>query len=154
MVCQPPFSCGRNLPPRHGTSHDALRPACAIWMPIFAAPYLRQDASTRVIAASCASSQSPAHHGVMRPIGSTFVISTTTSPEPDIANAGRCCACQSDATPSSELYWHSGGTTTRLSSVRLRNVMGVKSWLMAARDYPALSTRAIELNFSGSGLGE
>src|SRR5579863_1911164 len=135
MVCQPPLSAAKNLPPRQGTSHEALRPACAIWMPIFAAPYLRQEASTRVIAASCASPQRPAHHGVMRPIGSTSVISTTTSPAPEIASAGRCCACQSDATPSSELYWQSGGTTTRLASVRPRRVKGEKSWLMVAADY-------------------
>jgi hypothetical protein len=32
--------------------------------------------------------------------------------------------------------------------------MGVKSWLVIARDYRAVFARAIELNFSGRGLGD
>src|SRR5215469_16800600 len=108
-------------------------------MPILAWPYFRHDASTRASAASWASDQRPAQPGVMRPIGSTTVISTTTRPAPEIASAGRCCMCQSLATPLSELYWQSGGTTTRLARVTLRNVIGVKSWLVIAREFIARS---------------
>src|SRR6185312_12317844 len=79
----------------------------------------------------------------MRPIGSTSVISKTTSPAPEIAKPGRCSMCQSVALPLSELYWHSGGMTTRLASVRSRREIGVKSWLvMAAAIYPGLAPAA------------
>ena len=49
-----------------------------------------------------------------------------------MAKAGKCCMCQSVALPLSELYWHSGGITTRLSSVKPRSVIGVKSLLVMA----------------------
>ena len=41
--------------PSHGRAEDALRPACAIWMPNFAVPMRLQCAITRVMPASQAS---------------------------------------------------------------------------------------------------
>ena len=40
------------LPPSQGRCAEALRPACAIWMPNFAVPMRLQCATTRVNAAS------------------------------------------------------------------------------------------------------
>ena len=47
---------GFTAPPRfRGRCAEALRPACAIWMPTLAVPLRRQCASTRAIAASLSS---------------------------------------------------------------------------------------------------
>src|SRR5262249_26562671 len=60
----------------------------------------------------------------MRPRRSMPVASTTTSAAPELASMPRWLMCQSDATPSSALYWHMGETTMRFASSRSASLMG------------------------------
>src|SRR5262249_26510675 len=60
----------------------------------------------------------------MRPRRSMPVASTTTSAAPELASIPRWLMCQSEATPSSALYWHMGETTTRFASSRSASLMG------------------------------
>src|SRR5215469_17486363 len=69
----------------------------------------------------------------MRPAASTSVISIIVNPAPDTAIVGTCAMCQSDATPSSALYWHIGETTMRFLSASVRNLSGENSLLAITR---------------------
>src|SRR5262245_3136688 len=60
----------------------------------------------------------------MRPGRSTPVASTTSSAAPELASVPRWLRCQSDATPSSALYWHIGETTIRFASSRSASRIG------------------------------
>src|SRR4051812_17395513 len=66
----------------------------------------------------------------MRPISSTAVASSTTSPAPDIHSEPRWTRCQSVASPWTALYWHIGETTMRLAKSWPPRRIGEKSWLM------------------------
>ena len=55
IVCHGSWSGGSAPPPSHGRCEEALRPACAIWMPSLAVPVRRQWAMTRASAASLSS---------------------------------------------------------------------------------------------------
>ncbi len=80
--------------PRQGASTDALRPACAIWMP-GTAPCSARNAVIGWKAATCSSDQMPESSGLMRPSGVTALASTITAPAPPVARAPRCTRCQS-----------------------------------------------------------
>ena len=67
-----------------GASVDALRPACASWIPTFAACVCAKS-TTRLSGKICVSVQSPASSGEMRPSGTTAVASTTMPPAPRVA---------------------------------------------------------------------
>ena len=67
-----------------GASVDALRPACASWIPTFTACVCAKS-TTRLSGAICVSAQSPASSGEMRPSGTTAVASTTMAPAPRVA---------------------------------------------------------------------
>ncbi len=82
-------------PPSHGAAFDALRPACAIWMPGTAPCSLRNAVIGRK-AAACASDQMPESSGLMRPSGVTAEASTITAPAPPVARAPRWTRCHSD----------------------------------------------------------
>ncbi len=127
---QPPFSGEISWPPSQGSWLDALRPAWAICMAIFALVYVRIAAMTGRRAASVRSSHRPRSAGVMRPSGSTAVASMITRPAPDMAIDPKCIICQSVAAPLSAEYWHIGATTTRLGRLRLRMSMGEKRALI------------------------
>ena len=73
---------------------DALRPACASWMPD-AAPCERMNRVIRLHASACSSFQRPVSWSEMRPSGPTAVASATTSPAPPAAIEPRCTRCQS-----------------------------------------------------------
>ena len=60
----------------------------------------------------------------MRPRRSTSVISAITRPAPEFASMPRWLRCQSEATPSSALYWHMGETTIRFASSRSASRIG------------------------------
>ena len=66
----------------------------------------------------------PAQCRLMRPSGSTSVISVITSPAPPTARLPRCTRCQSFTVPSLAEYMHIGDTTTRFGMVRPRSVIG------------------------------
>ena len=59
----------------------------------------------------------PRQPWLMRPIGSTAVCSTITSPAPDSDSEPKCWRCQSFAAPSSALAWHIGDAAIRLAGV-------------------------------------
>ncbi len=79
---QPPRSSGISWPPRQGTSLEALRPACASWIPSAIGECLRIAAMTRPSARSFSSEYRPRQPGVMRPIASTAVASTNSIAAP------------------------------------------------------------------------
>src|ERR1700676_1918546 len=60
----------------------------------------------------------------MRPRRSMPVASAMTSAAPELASMPRGLMCQSEATPSSALYWHMGETTTRFASSRSASRIG------------------------------
>src|SRR3977135_1632435 len=68
----------------------------------------------------------------MRPRRSTSVISAMTRPAPEFASVRRWWRGQSEATPSSALYWHMGETTIRFASSRLARRMGENRELVMA----------------------
>src|SRR5712691_2069498 len=71
----------------------------------------------------------------MRPRRPTAVASTTRSDAPELASMPRWLTCQSLAQPSSELYWHMGETTMRLSSSRSASRIGEnKALVMGFRE--------------------
>src|SRR5262245_44145381 len=64
----------------------------------------------------------------MRPIRSTPVASTTTSPAPDMASWAQCWRCHTGlGEPSSALYWHIGEITIRLGNSSGPRVSGLNS---------------------------
>jgi len=109
---------------RNGADTDALRPACAIWIP-GTAPWSFRNAVMRRNAATCSSDQIPESSGLMRPSGATALASTITAPAPPVARAPRWTRCQSFGTPSIDEYWHMGETQARLRNSTSRKVMGV-----------------------------
>src|SRR5947209_12293164 len=111
------------LPPRHGTSVDAFRPACASWMPA-TAPCSWMKLTIGAKAAACSCDQIPLSQSVMRPSGETPLASTITSPAPPTARLPRCTTCHMFGRPRSDEYWHIGETKTRLRQVTERNVIG------------------------------
>ena len=128
-VGQPPSSSGCEPERRVGSGQiDALRPACASWMPA-AAPCERMNRAMRLHAAACSSFQRPVSWSEMRPSGLTAVASAMIRPAPPAAIAPRWTRCQSFGTPSRVVteYWHSGGTHTRLRISSPRIAMGENS---------------------------
>lgn len=116
IVGQPPCSSAKCASPSHGRDAEALRPACAIWIP-GTAPCPLMNRLMRVIGSMCLSAQMPASPGEILPSGETAVASAMTNPAPPTAREPRCTRCQSVATPSSDEYWHMGDTPIRLRSV-------------------------------------
>ena len=86
-------------PRSHGAAVEALRPACASWMPA-AAPCSLTNRTMRASGSMCASDQMPTSRGEMRPSGVTPVASTITRPAPPTARLPRCTRCQSVGNPS------------------------------------------------------
>ena len=125
-IGQPPLSSGKCVPPSHGRAADALRPACPICTPI-TAPQDFANAFTGAMAATCASFQSPAQPGVIRPSGVTAVASAMIRPVPPMATPPIWAMCQSVATPSLDEYWHIGPIPMRLRSVMSLILSGSKS---------------------------
>ncbi len=123
IVSQPPCAPVKCAPPSHGSAADALRPACAIWMPA-TAPRSFTNAAMRASGSMCLSDHKPRQPGVMRPSGDTAVASTMTSPAPPTAREPRWTKCQSFARPSSAEYWHMGETPMRLRNVTERTASG------------------------------
>src|ERR1017187_9441003 len=115
-VCQPPALSAKDAPPSQGRAADALRPACAIWIP-GTAPWLFTKRLMRATGSTCLSAQMPASPGVIRPAGETALASATTKPAPPTARDPRCTRCQSVAAPSTEEYSHMGDTPMRLRNV-------------------------------------
>jgi hypothetical protein len=70
--------------PSHGRLADALRPACAIWMPA-TAPCCFRKATTRGHFSAWRSFHRPVQPGVIRPSGETAVASATIRPAPPMA---------------------------------------------------------------------
>jgi hypothetical protein len=94
-VCQPRgWSGGMFAPPCHGTSLDALRPACASWIAILIGECRRIALMTGSSAAACSSDHRPRSSGVMRPSGVTAVASMISRPAPD-RPGGRGGSCAS-----------------------------------------------------------
>src|ERR1700674_3027349 len=124
-VCQAPSLGASGLPPAHGLLHEALRPACAIWI-AGTAPCLRMKSATGFHAFACASDQIPASHGVMRPSGLTALASTLTNAAPPTARLPRCTKCHSLGMPSSLEYWHIGETKMRFLKATERSSSGEK----------------------------
>jgi hypothetical protein len=87
-----------------GASVDALRPACASWIPTFAACVCAKLA-TRLSGAICVSVQSPASSGEMRPSGTTAVASMTMPPAPRVAKP--CSASSTASVRPSVRLWRS-----------------------------------------------
>ncbi len=125
----PPALSSTTRPPRHGTSVEALRPACASCMPA-TAPCASTNPAIRAKASRCASDQIPVSCGEIRPSGETAVASTITSPAPPTARLPRWTKCQSVGRPSSAEYWHIGETKTRLRNSTPPSFKGEKSVLM------------------------
>ena len=126
---QPPSASA--TPPRCSVKPeyvDALRPACASWMPAVA-PWPCTKSTIRAQAACCSSFQIPVSSGEILPSGTTAVASLITRPAPPRAKEPRWTRCQSFGTPSTAEYWHIGATHTRLRTVTPRRAIGVKSWL-------------------------
>src|SRR5678815_114239 len=124
-VCHGSSLGASGAPPSHGRCVEALRPACASWIPNRVGPPRRRAAwSARSIAASLSTLYRPRQACVMRPRRSTAVASTTTSPAPEYASCERCCRCQSVAEPSLALYWHIGATTRRFGNWTAPIVIG------------------------------
>ena len=74
---------GSGAPPStQGSLHAAFRPACPIWIPIFAAECACTKSVMRFHAGTCSGRYSPVQPGVMRPSGDTAVASQITSPAP------------------------------------------------------------------------
>ena len=129
-VVQPPSASATDpRSPENGDHVDALRPACASWMPA-SAPRARTPAAIGAQASRCASFHRPVSSGEMRPSGETAVASAITIPAPPDANCVRCVWCHSCGTPSTALYWHIGATHSRLRAVRPWTVRGLKRRLI------------------------
>ncbi len=79
---------------------------------------------TRFQAPTCSGAYMPAQCRLMRPSGSTSVISAMTRPAPPTARLPRCTRCQSFTVPSLAEYMHIGDTTTRLGMVSSRSLIG------------------------------
>src|SRR5215470_6328168 len=86
----------------------------------------------------------------MRPRRSMPVASTTTRAAPELASIPRCVMCQSEATPSSALYWHMGETTMRFASSRSASLMGENRALVMSH---ALIWRQERRRTIGNGAG-
>jgi len=121
-----PAGAARGLPPSQGRAVDALRPACASWMPA-AAPCACRKRVIRSRPAICSSFHNPRSSGLIRPRASTAVASVLTRPAPPTARLPRWTRCQSFASPSSLEYWHIGETPMRLRRVNPRRTKGSKS---------------------------
>ena len=153
---QPPASSATAPRPSHGTWLDALRPACASWMPA-RAPWPCRKSTIGAHSACCWSFQMPVSAGEIRPSGSTAVASVSTSPAPPRASDPRCTRCHWSGTPSRAEYWHIGETHTRLRISRSRRRIGVNSWLMRrgapcgrGRDLSRPQHRGRPLYFAGA----
>ena len=108
MVDQPP-SWGGTLPrwDAQGRYVDALRPACASWMP-GTAPCPAMNATIGAQASRCSSVQMPVSSGEMRPCADTAVASVMTRPAPPTARLPRWTRRHVCGSPSIADYWHLG----------------------------------------------
>jgi hypothetical protein len=114
-----------------GRSVEALRPACASWIPAIA-PAALTASTTFASGAICESLQMPMQYGVIRPRASTPVASVITSAAPPTAREAWCTTWNSCAWPSCDEYMHIGETPIRFFNVNDRSDNGSKSFAMAA----------------------
>src|SRR6266567_6577347 len=66
----------------------------------------------------------------MRPLGSTAVASSITTPAPDIGSVMAFCRCHFVGSPSTAEYWHIGEIAMRFGTMRGPVSIGVKSKAM------------------------
>jgi hypothetical protein len=114
----------RFLWPSQERVSEPLRPAWASCTATLEALCSWMKSVTRFHAPTCSGEYMPAQCMLMRPSGSTSVISLITRPAPPTARLPRCTSCQSVTVPSLDEYMHIGDTTTRFGMVTPRSVIG------------------------------
>jgi hypothetical protein len=118
------FASPRFWWPSQDRVSEPLRPAWASWTATLDALCSWMKSVTRRQAPTCSGAYIPAQCRLMRPSGSTSVISVMTRPAPPTARLPRCTRWKSFTVPSFAEYMHIGDTTIRLGMVRPHNVMG------------------------------
>ena len=89
-------------------------------MPILELLWVCTNFTTRSQAATCSGEYMPAQWRLMRPSGSTSVISVSTRPAPPMARLPSCTRWKSFTVPSLAEYMHIGDSAMRLGKTSSR----------------------------------